>query len=58
MANFLAICSGSGVMLSAGDPSSGTAGYVGTGELEGITGVVELSVTESGHHVRLRYRLP
>lgn len=87
---------GTGVMLSAGDPGSGTAGYValerfdgnvdgrsggfalqqfgrmvdgaaelryeivpgsGTGELEGITGVVELSVVETSHTVRLRYSL-
>ncbi|OYO01103.1 uncharacterized protein DUF3224 [Propionibacteriaceae bacterium ES.041] len=87
---------GRGVMISAGDPGSGEAGYVcfeifegsidghegsavlqqfgkmtggdselryevvpgsGTDELAGITGVVELTVDETGQHrVRLSYR--
>lgn len=83
------------VMLSAGDPRAGAAGYVGletfegtidgragticflqrgiasgggqdldyrvvpgtgTDELEGLTGTVELTIDDTGHHVRLRYQ--
>jgi len=89
--------SGRGVMLSAGDPASGSAGYValetvegtldgrrgsfalqqlgtmsggtpllrydivpgsGTDELAGLSGTVDLEVTEGRHEVRVAYRLP
>lgn len=88
---------GRGVMLTAGDPVSGAAGYValetfegtldglagsfafqqfgtmsggaqllrydivpgsGTGELVGLTGTVDLTITRGEHTVRVDYRLP